>query len=71
MDLGKTARAPVSIQVRADSDLNEVAGLHRQSSGDRYRGGNSSVLDGRWNIGMVEKKIKVMPERHVALQKIK
>lgn len=71
MDFGKTAGAPVSIQVRADSDSDEVAGLHRQNRGDRYRGGNSSVLDGRWNIGMVEKKIKIMPERHVALQKIK
>lgn len=39
MDFGKTAGAPVSIQVRADSDLDEVAGLHRQSRGDRYREG--------------------------------
>lgn len=31
-------------QVRADSDLNEVAGLHRQSSGDRYRGGIHQYL---------------------------
>ena len=39
VDFGKTAGAPVSIQVKADSDLDEVAGLHRQSRGDRYREG--------------------------------
>lgn len=39
MDFGKTAGASVSIQVRADSDSDEVAGLHRENRGDRYRGG--------------------------------
>lgn len=39
MDFGKTAGAPMSIQVRADGDLDEVTVLYRESRGDRQRGG--------------------------------